>query len=206
MLDQQLLDRLTATWRSHGAPIEDALAPGRTVEAFTSDDGDLHVDLPEELRTWWGWHDGGIEEDGRPVRPYMMGPVLTPLSSTRSRKSWQRMLVEAAEAATDEPEGTEAASRDYWWQEAWVPLFSDGAGDIVADCKLDSAGATPIRRIEWGYDDGPSPPATDSLGQLIEWWIEAIDNGLWTFDRDRGVWLPSHDNDPAVEQRYGGLI
>jgi hypothetical protein len=49
MLTEQLLGRLSATWRAHGTPIEDALAPGSAVDSFTSDNGTLHVDLPEHL-------------------------------------------------------------------------------------------------------------------------------------------------------------
>ncbi len=183
MLTAQLLDRLSVTWRSHGVPIEDALAPGRTVESFTSDDGTLHVNLPDELQMWWAWHDGGIE-GRRPISSWMMGPVLIPMSSTMSRESWQTTMGLATEAAADAPEGTPLADRGYWWRETWVPLFNDGAGHLAADCEVGPAGVTPIRRIEWGLYDGPPPPAADSLGQMVEWWIEMIELGIWTWDKD----------------------
>lgn len=202
MLTVQLLDRLSATWRAHGAPIEDALAPGRTVESFRSDDGTLQVDLPEELRTWWAWHDGSIE--GRSTRSSLMGPHLQPMSSTSSRQWWQTMMAEAAMMATRGPEGTELAERDYWWQEAWVPLLDPGVGTLVADCRLGRAGLTPIRHVDW-HDEERRPPCTDSLGQLVEWWIEAIEHGIWTYDPDRGVWVRARWGS-EIEQRYCGLI
>jgi cell wall assembly regulator SMI1 len=204
MLTEQLLDRLSATWRAHGAPIEDALAPGRTVESFTSDDGSLHVDLPEELRMWWAWHDGDIE--GVSAFASQMGPLRQPMSSTWSRDHWQRMLAMAPEMAADGSAGTPLADPSYWWREAWVPLFSDGSGYLVADCEVGPPIVTPIRRVEWGMDlDGVPAPRTDSLGQLIEMWIEAIELGFWTFDRDRCRWLATYD-DPAIATRYAGLI
>jgi cell wall assembly regulator SMI1 len=207
MLTEQLLDRLAATWRAHGAPIEDALAPGRTVESFTSDDGTLHVDLPEELRTWWAWHDGGIKEgDSGSVFSRQMGPLRQPMSSTWSREWWQTMMAEAAQMAASAPEGAPPGDPDYWWREGWVPLFSDGAGYLVADCQLDLAGATPIRRIEWGPElDQTIDPLTDSLGQLVEWMIEAIEHAIWTYDQDRGRWVKAR-SEPEIEQRYNGLI
>jgi cell wall assembly regulator SMI1 len=207
MLDAQLLDRLSATWRAHGAPIEDALAPNRTVEFLTSDDGTLHVDLPEELRTWWAWHDGATK-GRRPIHSWMMGPNLTPMSSTWSRDWWQTMMAEAATmattVATDMP-GTEMADTDYWWRETWVPLFSNGVGGtLVADCGLGPAGVTPIRLVDWHHEKR-LPPATASLGQVVEWWIEAIELGIWTWDKDRGMWVRTRW-DPEIEQRYGLLI
>jgi len=203
MLSEQLLDRLSATWRAHGVPIEDALAPGRAVESFTSDDGRLHVDLPAELRMWWAWHDGGIE-GRRPVSSWMMGPVLIPMSSTKSREWWQTMMREATAAAAEAPEGSPLADLEYWWRETWVPLFNPGAGYLAADCELGPARGTPIRRIEWGVDDGPPAPAVDSLGQMVEWWIEMIELGIWTWDKDRSSWRKA-PWDPEVERRYNGL-
>jgi cell wall assembly regulator SMI1 len=198
MLTEQLLDRLSATWRAHGAPIEDALAPGRAIGSFTSDDGSLHVDLPEELRTWWAWHDGAPKEQ-RPIRSWMMGPHLTPMSSTWSREWWQTMMAEAASMATR----TET-DPDFWWQKTWVPLFNPGTGYHVADCGLGPAGVTPIRWVDWHHEER-LPPATDSLGQLVEWWIEAIELGIWMWDQDSGMWTRATQGF-EIENRYGLLV
>ncbi len=198
MLTEQLLDRLSATWRAHGVPIEDALAPGRAIESFTSDDGNLHIDIPDELQTWWAWHDGGIEE-GRSIFSWQIGPHLQPMSSTWSRDWWQTMMSEAATMATR----TET-DPDFWWQEAWVPLFDPGAGTLVGDCRLGSAEVTPIRWVDWHHEER-LPPATDSLGQLVQWWIEAIELGIWTWDQDSGMWTRATQGF-EIEQRYGLLI
>jgi cell wall assembly regulator SMI1 len=198
MLSEQLLDRLSATWRAHGAPIEDALAPGRAVESFTSDDGAFHADIPDEVRTWWAWHDGDVE--GLSVFASQMGPNLQPMSSTWSREWWQTMMSEAATMATS----TET-DPSFWWQETWVPLLSNSAGGyLVADCGLGPADVTPVRLVDWHHEER-LPPATDSLGQLVEWWIEAIELGIWTWDQDRSMWVRTR-RDREIEQRYGLLI
>jgi cell wall assembly regulator SMI1 len=203
MLTEQLLDRLAAKLCAHGVPVEEALAPGTDVSSFTSDDGSLHVELPAELRTWWAWHDGRVERwDG----PRPLGPALRPMSATQSRDWWQRSIAMAQDAAADAPEGSPQTDPDYWWRLSWVPLFSDGTGYLVGDCDLSDAGVAPIRRIKWEPDlDVTARPRTDSFGQLVEWWIEALDLGLWSFDRDTQRWT-SAPWDRALSDRYQGLI
>lgn len=203
MLTEQLLDRLSATWRAHGVPVEEALAPGRDVVSFGSDDGRLHVALATEIRTWWDWHDGYNQGwDGK----WIIGPGLQHMSSARSRTHWQKMLTMAVEAAERGPEGTALADPDYWWRASWIPLASDGSGYIVADCDLGGPDEAAIRRIEWGPDlDIIARPRTESFGQLVEWWIEAIELGLWSYDSDTGKWTAA-PWDRALEARYQGLI
>jgi cell wall assembly regulator SMI1 len=205
MLTEQLLDRLAATWRAHGVPVEEALAPGTDVSSFTSDDGSRHVELAAELRTWWAWHDGG-RADASSVFSWQMGPLLQPMSSSRSRAIWQRSFAMAKDGAADAPEGTPLADPEYWWRASWIPLFNDGTADLVGDCELGEPGVAPIRRIEWGPDLGETArPRTNSFGQLVEWWIEAVELGLWTYDRNRTRWT-SVPWDKQLHERYHGLI
>jgi len=204
MLDAQLLERLQDAWHEQGAPFEEALAPGRLVERLESEDGSLRVELPTELRTWWAWRDGGVA--GIDVRKTHMGPLLQPLSSVRACKMWQESIREARRVAERMPAGP-LVDPDVWWQEAWVPLFSDGSGYLIADCALDPPNLAPIRRIEWGLEPDSYVPRTRSLGQFVEWWLEAIESGLWYFDRDDGQWATSRTpSNVAAEAKYNGLI
>jgi cell wall assembly regulator SMI1 len=203
MLTEQLLDRLTATWRAHGVPVEEALAPGRDVSSFTSDDGTLHVELVTELQTWWAWRDGHIRDS---ETAWAIGPLFEQMSSTRSRVRWQRSMAMAKDAAADAPEGTPLTDPDYWWRESWVPLASDGSGYIVADCALGGPELAPIHRIEWQPDMDVDPrPRVDSFGQLVEWWIEAVELGIWTYDCDANIWLRAPWT-RELQSRYRGLI
>ncbi|HXE44086.1 MAG TPA: hypothetical protein VN635_02700 [Conexibacter sp.] len=203
MLNEQLLDRLSATWHAHAVPGEEALAPGREVDSFTTDDGALHVELPAELRRWWGWHDG-CAEDWQGTRP--IAPSLRLMSSAQSQAWWQRSMQLAKDAAGPAPAGTPLADPDYWWRSSWVPLFSDGSGYLVGDCALGGPDVAPIRRIEWGPDlDEVARPRTESFGQLVEWWIEALELGLWTYDREKKKWT-SAPWDKQLAARYHGLI
>lgn len=203
MVTEQLLDRLTATWHAHGVPIEEALAPGIDVTSFTSDDGSLHVELPVELRTWWAWHDGVVE--GR-AGSWPVVPGLRPMTVTESRDWWQWSLEHAQKVAADALAGTPNANPAYWWRPSWIPLFSDGSGYVVADCDLGGPDVAPIRRIKWEPDlDVTSRPRTDSFGQLVEWWIEALELGVWAYDRDAEGWSCA-PWDETLDARYNGLI
>jgi cell wall assembly regulator SMI1 len=205
MLTEQLLDRLAATWRAHNVPVEEALAPGTDVSSFTSDDGRLHIELPAELRAWWAWHDGGSSQ-AQSLFAWQMGPLLQPLSSRSSRDRWQRSMAMAKDVAADAPAGTANADPEYWWRSSWVPLFSDGSGYLVGDCEIGGQDVAPIRRVEWGPDlDVVARPRTDSFGQLVEWWIEAIELGLWTFDHAAGMWVGA-PWEKTLSERYEGLI
>lgn len=201
MLTEQLLDRLSATWRAHDVPVEERLAPGSHVTSFNSDDGKRHVELPTELRTWFAWHDGHIEGTGK---LWSTGPLFEQMSAKVSRDWWQHSIAMGVRAAVDGPVGTPLADPDYWWREGWVPLASDGSGYIVAACDLGGPDVAPILRIEWG-DHVDAVPRADSFGQLVEWWIEAIESGMWTYDRDRDAWAPRAWT-PELQQRYRGLI
>lgn len=203
MLTEQILDRLSATWHAHGVPVEEALAPGTDVSSFTSDDGRLHVELPAELRTWWAWHDG-VDEGWQ--GSWALAPGLTLMSAATSRGWWQRSMALAKVAAANAPAGLPDADPEYWWRQSWVPLASDGTGYIVADCDLGEPDVAPIRRIKWEPDfDVTSRPRTESFGQLVEWWIEALELGLWAYDRDtkKWTWAPW---DQQLDERYHGLI
>jgi cell wall assembly regulator SMI1 len=181
-------------------PVEEGLAPGRVVTSFTSDDGRLHVDLPAELQTWFAWHDGHVKTG----REWRAGPLFAQMSAEVSRDWWQRSIAMAVRSAVDGPEGTPLADPDYWWHESWVPLASDGSGYIVAACDLGGPDAAPLLRIEWGPDVDHEPRA-DSFGQLVEWWIEAIEIGQWIYDHDRDAWTRTTWT-PELQRRYRGLI
>ena len=62
LLDRDLLDRLEARLRAAGSLIVDAWAPGLTDTQIDDLLQPLGIDLPEEARAWWRWHDGILVE------------------------------------------------------------------------------------------------------------------------------------------------
>jgi hypothetical protein len=52
---------------------------------------------------------------------------------------------------------------------------------------------TPLRFVLWEDLDYFRKPRTESLGQLVEWWLEAVESGAWRWDRVREQWQQDSD-------------
>jgi cell wall assembly regulator SMI1 len=63
------LDRLERVWRRLDSPLVDLLRPGLSDEQIDELMAPTGLTLPDELRLWWGWHDGAPttsdQEEGR---------------------------------------------------------------------------------------------------------------------------------------------
>ena len=58
ILDLALLDQFDARLRALGAAIVDMWAPGLSDDAIDALVGPIGIELPEEARVWWRWHNG----------------------------------------------------------------------------------------------------------------------------------------------------
>ncbi len=76
---------------------------------------------------------------------------------------------------------------DYRWNPAWLPVTGPQL-PIVIDCSVAEGEPTPIRFIDWQNVDGFFKPRAESLGQMVSWWIEAIDCGAWRWNPERNRW------------------
>lgn len=77
VLDDALVERTVERLRSAGADLADRLRPGLSDAQIDELAGPAGIDLPEEARVWWRWHDG-VQDDGPPfasirgVTPYSL--------------------------------------------------------------------------------------------------------------------------------------
>lgn len=178
MLREEMLDSLEAGWRRHGAPIADSLRLGLAqpdVEAMTAE---LDLRLPVEARTWWGWHDGASTMFPTHTigAHYVFPPLEAAIGQYRRWRDIARKTV-AGEADLDAED---------LWAHSWFPILLGGDGTTVAcDCSVDEAEPSPIHVVNWKVFMNPAVPAADSLGTVVSWWIEALEDGTWRFDRQR---------------------
>lgn len=87
--------------------------------------------------------------------------------------------------------GTPAPMSDpgYWWNPSWFPIAIRVSNHIVVcDCSVAVNSATPIRVIDW-HDDAFDQQKAPSSGQMVEWWVEALENGAWCHDADEQRWV-----------------
>lgn len=190
-----LLDDLGARWRRAGAPVADALRPGVSegeAAALTKPAGCM---LPPEARTWWSWHNGTTVATAE----YEAWPgkwlVALKESVETSRSEWNEFV-----AIVGEEEARAI------WRPTWLPILTTGGGDhVVIDC-AEQARASPV----YFFDrEGGGPwtftPHAPSIGMMVTWWIEGIDNGACWWDRARRRWMKDYPRlDPDNTRR--GLV
>jgi cell wall assembly regulator SMI1 len=181
MLTQSQLQRLEMLWAEQSAPIASHLRPGLSVEEMGAIVAPLGFGLPTEAQTWWGWHDG-VEESEVGV---IGGPHLRFISLKDAVAQYHssRALAEGAALGPGEA--------DRIWHPSWFPISDTGSGGVVAcDCSVAPGSPTPIRMVHWGHKEDSDEPVADTFGEVVSWWIAAIERGAWWYDAGAGRWGP----------------
>lgn len=77
---------------------------------------------------------------------------------------------------------------DELWHPMWFPVTRAAYGGVLAcDCSDPTSDRTPIRAIEWETEMFGDIGAR-SFGELVTWWIDALDARAWHYDRDEARW------------------
>jgi cell wall assembly regulator SMI1 len=190
VLSDELLARLERSWIAQDAPLLKHLRPGLTDDEITEVTAPLGLSLPSEAVLWWRWHDGvGIEEGLRNV-DREVGPgryEYLPLEQAARRYEEMRAVAEQAAGGSGNP--AFMSDRDYWWHPSWFPIAVNVGNQVVTcDCSVRPGSVTPIRVVDW-HDDAFDQPKTPSFGRMVEWWIEALENGTWRYDAHEQRWV-----------------
>lgn len=192
LLSLTQLQRLEELWAAQEAPLMEHLRPGLSDEQIDSQLRPLGLRLPTEAALWWGWHDGVPSG-----KPRDMGGsfflFLTLADAVREYHSSRRVAETAARTADEV---------DRLWHPCWFPITNTGYGAVIAcDCSVAEEAATPIRAVHWGHKEDSDVPVAESLGQMVAWWIEAIECGAWRYDTGLGRWQIDHQRlpDPSLE-------
>jgi hypothetical protein len=194
-LSVQLLYAYEECLKGIGAPAAEWFRPGLTAEKIEEAVAPLGLRLPSEARIWWEWHDGATAE-GRELLP---GPLRQCLTLVGAVDLYRRSRVLADKAARTWPEH----NSDFLWSPTWFPVVGWQL-PIVIDCSVAEGQATPLRIVDWQDVEGFLEPQAQSLGQMVAWWIEAIDVGALEWNGADRKWL-RHDI-PEWAQRTNPLI
>ena len=179
ILNGDLLAGLEERWQRLGVALIEGLQPGIPVEDMDALAAPLGLGLPPEARTWWGWHDG--VRRGVPPRMNGAGWAFLTLDSAVAETAWRRELWLSVAG--------EDAER--FWSTRWLVLSTNMHGAaIVIDALDDGAATSAVRYIETEAPAGSSvEPATRSMGEMVTWWLDAIDSGAHSYDTNRRQWL-----------------
>ena len=64
---------------------------------------------------------------------------------------------------------------------------------------------TPIRMVWWAGRESFAEPVAHSFGQVVSWWIDALQTGAWTYDPDAQRWSRDPQLMP-VQREQSGLV
>lgn len=180
-LDVGLLERLDAELRALGAPIVDAWAPGITDEEIDAVLLPLDIDLPEEARVWWRWHNGTRED-----------------AAMIDRHLWRRFPMSLE--ATAELYASAREDTEYLWSiDKWLcPAIEKP--EIFFCCDRPRAEPVPI----YTQNDNADIPkeVLPSIGELVLAWLELLERGVWTLRRD-GIWTTHPEKIPDSKIEMG---
>ncbi|WP_445152677.1 SMI1/KNR4 family protein [Baekduia sp. Peel2402] len=156
LLDDQLLAALEQRWREQGAQTPDHMEPGLTDEQIDEITAPLGFPLPDELRTLYRWHNG----------------------SGRYEMAWLRALW-ALDTAVPTSLKDAVSSDD--WRPGWMQILSERPA-VLVDCLANGQhGPAPV----WNHHveiEAPTRPVFASVGDMVSFWIELIDDDLMYWD------------------------
>jgi cell wall assembly regulator SMI1 len=186
VLAAELLGGLERRWRDQGWPGVDWLQPGLDDGEIDATTRPLGLRLPLEARRWWGWHNGlSLPEDARRDQLIFGGPGFVYLSLSGAIDRYT--MIREIDAGPV-------------WHPTWFPITVAVYGAVIAcDCSDPDAERTPIRPVHWASGVMGDVKAR-SWGEMVTWWLDAMDHGAWRYEPSEGRWERDHEAlDPELE-------
>jgi cell wall assembly regulator SMI1 len=112
-----LLNRFEAVLKKKAPSVAEALQPGLSEAEIAKLEAEYNVQLPEDLRLLYQWHNG---------IPWNSGPTITPLHEFYPL---EHALKKHAELARQMEASDDNVTRMLEPTLSWIPLFQDAAGD-----------------------------------------------------------------------------
>lgn len=162
LLNADILGQFEALLRTKRIGIVDAWAPGLTDAQIDEITGPTDLQLPEEARAWWRWHNG----------------------TTSGHDAWDEFIAPGRDLWP-----LEIAVRDYDYIGRRDQLLQP-VGDkpyIYVACR--QAGDVPAPIYYDRYDDFQPDIALPSFGELVLTWIKYIETGIYATNPSGG-WAP----------------
>lgn len=161
LLDQDLLDRFEAVFTANRIGIVHAWAPGLTDAEIDEIIAGTDLQLPEEVRTWWRWHNGLVTRDV-PVDQLHIVP------SGRELVSLQDAVLSYQERRGNDQ----------------LLLIVNENPQIQVACRQSGDVAAPVY---WDrYSNFNPEVAAPSMGELILVWLNYLERGVYAVSPDGG--------------------
>ncbi len=198
VFDLTLIAAYEARLRDLAVPLEEWDRSGLTDVEMDDIIANVSLRLPREARAWWGWHNGspgyGLAKIAVPVGD----KLLSLTEAVEVYREYRDLAVRLAE-----PDIPELANPDDRWSASWLPITGPQTPTVI-DCGHPELPVTPVRSINFQYVEESKDVSTVSLGQMVTWWIGAIDSGAWRWDNSRQEWSVDATR-LAQDFKLGGL-
>jgi hypothetical protein len=183
VLTRAMLEALSQRWRASGAPIAMNLRPGLSRAEIRAATEPIGLSLPEEAIRWWEWHDGTHSDQFSLPRALGSAGGLVHLSLAEAIDSYSVRMQPQEAWERNHPEHDHVL-----WDRTWLPIASEDTGTVIA-CVCKDQSLAPVRALAWGEAASDvSNRGTRSFGELINWWIDAMDSDGWRYDACAGSW------------------
>jgi hypothetical protein len=194
-LSPKLLEHLEWLLVGQRAPIVQRFQPPASPEALMAVEAHLGRPLPLELQEWWGWHNGtDVKGHERAVR-CLIGPSFIPLRTDEAVATTKGCRADAEEIVPNDPDSS--------WGSTWLAIGSHGK--VACETALDVDAPVPILDVDYHHVDVPGTVAAKSFGEMVRWWIEALESGAWIYEPEHDWWERREECIPS-ERRYTGLV
>jgi cell wall assembly regulator SMI1 len=186
------LERLLVEQR---APVVQRFQPPASAEAFEAAEAYLGLTLPIELRQWWEWHDGtDVKADERSLLA-SIGPFFAFLGTGEAIECSREMRQIAVDIDPDNPDAS--------WRPTWLAIGKYGR--VASEIGMEPDAPVPILDVDYHKAAYPGAVIAQSLGEMVGWWIEALESGAWRYDDEQGRWKRDPELVP-LERDLTGLV
>lgn len=194
-LNAEQLLKLESLLIEQEAPLIQRFAPPATDVALAVVESQLGLALPDELRQWWGWHDGTNVKAQELAVESSIGPSFDLMSSVEAVEVSRRLRSEAEEEAPGDP--------DSLWASSWIAIGSQGR--VACECNIAVDAPVPVLDVDYHKAVYPGAVVCHSVGKMVGWWIEALESGAWRYDTERQRWQRRYEL-IAPERDQAGLV
>lgn len=167
----------------------DTLSVGASEEQLSRLEASIGKKLPNDYRDWLQIHNGQI--------PDSVGLLYSNefLSTSRLLSEWQVMnqLLNRGEFShTSESEPADTIKPD-WWNKNWLPISSDGSGNLVCIDLSPGAKGTLGQIIDFDHETVHRTLLAKSFREYISNYLNDLDSERYTYSDDYRTLVPFSD-------------
>jgi len=177
---EKLIDSLK-NWLKDNVHMESPLKEGASDKEFAALEDKLQVQLPEDFKQFYKFHNGQSED----------APYITPLGEMLSLEGiafqwelWKGLVDDNVfEDNNSEPD---EGIKDDWYNPKWIPFTYDGSGNHLC-IDLDPAEGGKVGQVITMWHDGSERELI--AGSFNEWlalFVQQLNDGYFRYDHEMG--------------------